>query len=89
MANWTFGPSVPPDRAEFLLAPCSFEQILERIATEMNLMCCHAQMCDENTAFARVVYCIRIPEDTFDLFYNSPNGYRGGPTFEHRGRGYG
>jgi hypothetical protein len=77
MASWTYAPSISRERAEFLLAPRSFEQIVKRIAFEMQHLCCHSQTCDENNAFVRIVYCLRISVDTFDLFYNSPNGYRG------------
>jgi len=77
MVSWTYAPSISRERIEFLLAPRSFEQIVERLSSEMQYLCCHLQTCDENSAFARVVYCIRISVDAFDLFYNSPNGYRG------------
>ena len=43
----------------------------------MEVLCCHRQECDDDTQFSRVVFCVRVSPSQFDLFFNSPNGYRG------------
>ncbi len=37
----------------------------------------HLQPCDDNSAYARPVFCVRVSETLFDKFFNSPKGYRG------------
>jgi hypothetical protein len=43
----------------------------------MKVVCCHQQLCDDDKQFSRVVFCVQILPSLFDLFFNSPNGYRG------------
>jgi len=43
----------------------------------MEVLCCHLEQCDNKSDFSRVVWCVRVGEPLFDLFFNSPNGYRG------------
>jgi hypothetical protein len=77
MAEWRYSPAFSPCRASALLAPTTVRAIGERIAEAMEIVCCHYQVCDDNTDFGRVIYCLRVSEDLFDLFFNSPHGYRG------------
>ena len=42
----------------------------------MTVLCGHEQQCDDDRRFFRAVYCVQVPEELFDLFFNSANGYR-------------
>ena len=77
MSEWDYSTAVPRERASTLLAPSTIGTIANRIAAEMEIACCHFQTCDDHSDFGRVVYCVRVSEDLFDLFFNSPHGYRG------------
>ncbi len=56
--------------------PPDFEEIINFIKNEMEILCCHDQECTEHKSFSRVVYCIQVSKPLFDLFFNSKNGYR-------------
>jgi hypothetical protein len=43
----------------------------------MEVLCRHVDPCRENRDFSRVIYCVRVSQPLFDLFFNSENGYRG------------
>jgi len=75
--EWSYSTSIPRDRASMLLSPTTVATIANRVAAEMTVECCHLQPCHDHTDFQRVTYCIRVPEDLFDVFFNSPHGYRG------------
>jgi len=75
--EWNYSTSIPRDRASMLLAPTTIATIANRVAAEMTVECCHLQPCQDHKDFQRVAYCIRVPEDLFDVFFNSPYGYRG------------
>lgn len=77
MIEWKYSTSVSNNRVSALLVPSTIGAIASRIAAEMEIACCHFQQCDDHADFSRVVYCARVSEDLFDLFYNSPHGYRG------------
>jgi hypothetical protein len=77
MIEWDYSTAFPRERAATLLAPSSVGVIANRVAAEMDIACCHFQICDEHSDFGRVAYCVRVSEDLFDLFFNSPHGYRG------------
>jgi hypothetical protein len=77
MTDWNFADSVPKDRVKALSVPSTIERIAERVAGEMEVVCCHFQVCDLDHSFGRVAYCIRVSRDAFDQFFNSPYGYRG------------
>ena len=77
MSTWAFAASLGEERIQALLAPTTFELIADRIAQETEVLCCHRGHCDDDTAFSRVVYCVRVCPSLFDLFFNSPHGYRG------------
>jgi len=74
-ATWTFT-ALPQHRAA-LREPTTRDDIFERIAGEMKILCCHRVDCENNTQFSQVVFCIQIAPATFDLFFNSGAGYRG------------
>ena len=86
MIEWNYSASLPKDRVSTLLAPSTIGTIANRIAADMQIACCHFQNCDDHADFGRVVFCIRVSEDLFDLFYNSPHGYRGA-YFRSPGKG--
>lgn len=75
--EWSYSNSIPRYRASRLLAPTTVAAIANRVAAEMTVECCHLQPCHDHTNFQRVAYCIRVSEDLFDVFFNSPHGYRG------------
>jgi hypothetical protein len=77
MTEWRYSTTIPSKRIETLLEPSSIEEIANRISEEMEILCCHFDNCKDHATFGRVVYCIRVTEDLFDLFFNSPHGYRG------------
>lgn len=76
MTIWSFAPGFPEKRASTLLAPASIGSIADRIAEEMEVLCCHFDLCRDHSDFRRVIYCLRVTEDLFDLFFNSAYGYR-------------
>lgn len=77
MIEWGYSTAFPKERAAALLAPSTIGTIANRIAAEMEIACCHFQTCHDHSDFGRVAYCIRVSENLFDLFFNSPHGYRG------------
>lgn len=77
MIMWKFSASVSNDRISALLMPSTIEAISRRIANEMEFLCSHHDPCKDHADFAREIYCIRVPEELFDIFFNSPHGYRG------------
>jgi len=77
MIMWKFSTSVSKDRISALLMPSTIGTISRRIANEMEFLCSHNDPCRAHADFAREVYCIRVPEELFDIFFNSPHGYRG------------
>lgn len=52
-----------------------FLKIAQDIAEGMNVLCCHRNPVG-NTDIVRVVYCIQVEKELFDLFFNSSSGYR-------------
>jgi len=77
MSAWRFASSIGDDRIRALLETTTIQAICDRIAREMEVLCCHLEQCDNKSDFSRVVWCVRVGEPLFDLFFNSPNGYRG------------
>ena len=43
----------------------------------MRILCTHTDPCDEATGYSRLVACVAIQPDLFDLFFNAQTGYRG------------
>lgn len=77
ITEWRYSDAFTPERASALRAPATMGTIAKRIAEAMEIACCHYQTCDDHRDFGRVTYCLRVSEDLFDLFFNSPYGYRG------------
>lgn len=77
VAEWRYAADFPADRLDLLLGAHSFGDVRDRVVEEARFLCCHVQCCEENPAFARVAFCFEVSPDAFDLFYNSPVGYRG------------
>lgn len=74
--RWEFNLPNEEQRLENLNIPPSFEDIVNLIKGKMKILCCHPDPCGDHEGFERVVYCIQVPKDLFDLFFNSRNGYR-------------
>jgi len=73
---WTYTLSRNGDtRIPALLKPNSFEDIAQSVVVTMRVLCCHRDMIAE-TEFCRPVYTVEIDRNLFDLFFNSPAGYR-------------
>jgi hypothetical protein len=51
MTVWNFADSVPKDRVKALSVPSTIERIAERVAGEMEVVCCHFQVCDLDHSF--------------------------------------
>jgi hypothetical protein len=62
-------------RAQLLRGP-SFEQIVERIASEMRLVALSRERARKNRLYFRAVLTIEVHASTVDLFHNSASGYR-------------
>ncbi len=73
--RWNFILSENSERLERLGKSSSFESIVEDITDHMTILCCH-QDTIKDTLFKRVVYCVTVSGNLFDLFFNSRNGYR-------------
>jgi hypothetical protein len=59
-----------------LSAAPTFDSIAAQIERDLTILCCHRQCCCDDSRFARAVYCVRVDNRLFDLFFNSQNGYR-------------
>ncbi|NNB41716.1 hypothetical protein [Pseudomonas chlororaphis] len=62
-------------RLPVLTAGTTFAEITQRIISEMSVLCCHYSEI-VGTGFSRPVYTVQIGKELFDLFFNSPDGYR-------------
>jgi hypothetical protein len=75
--RWRFAESLGRERIEALEAARSFEDMARAIAASPHIQCTHIDPCDEADGFNRLVGCIVIDRPLFDLYFNSPYGYRG------------
>lgn len=75
IAKWDLSPTLGETRLNELMAPSSFEAIVEHIRTRMEVLCCHPETADI-ASFERIIYCIKISPSLFDLLFNSSSGYR-------------
>lgn len=74
--SWNYSLAVEADtRLPVLTAGTTFAQITQRIVSEMSVLCCHYSEI-EGTGFSRPVYMVQVGQELFDLFFNSPDGYR-------------
>lgn len=77
-SGWKFElQSDQASRLSNLEKPVQFPDIVQQIAGTMTALCCHLDhsWAAENAA-TRVVYCIQVKKELFDLFFNSSSGYR-------------
>jgi hypothetical protein len=74
--RWDFNVSGNDQRLVNLQSSPSFEEMAKCINEEMDILCCHADPCGDFLGFERIVFCIQIPKDLFDMVFNSKNGYR-------------
>jgi len=73
---WSYSNSVPETRRIALNNAPPFLELIERVRTEMRLLCADWQDCDVMDGYRRRVYCISLCHELFDLFFNSATGYR-------------
>lgn len=74
--SWHYSLAVGADtRLPVLTAGTTFAEITQRIVSEMSVLCCHYSEI-EGTKFSRPVYTVQVGQELFDLFFNSPDGYR-------------
>jgi hypothetical protein len=74
--EWKYSDVVSAERQQALRQPPPFQVISSWIAETMHVICRHLDRCDEVDGYNRVVYCITVERQLFDLFFNSRNGYR-------------
>jgi hypothetical protein len=71
---WDF--KIDPERRAGLLRAPSYDSLVAQIVREMTPLCYHRDICKDNNKFSRAIYCIKVNQNLFDLFFNSRNGYR-------------
>jgi len=74
---WKYSETIEKERQNWLFSIESFDVVAKRIEREMSILCYHLQGCHDDSRFARPVFCVRVSEELFDAFFNSPRGYRG------------
>ena len=74
--KWDLAASLGNVRLHALAEPPSFRAIVEAIRADMQVLCCHPERCDVADGFDRIIYCVKIDQTLFDLFFNSRAGYR-------------
>jgi hypothetical protein len=78
--SWSFEPKiVSTKRASQLLVPFDYGDLVNRITTEAVDINGHIEKAtnQELSGCRRPIFRIKVRPDTFDLFFNSPWGYRG------------
>lgn len=76
-SEWSYAAHLSATRRDLLLRVRSFDEVRDRVVEESQFLCCHVQVCEEAPTFARIAFSYAVSPDAFDLFYNSPVGYRG------------
>jgi hypothetical protein len=77
MSAWHFSSTVGDKRIDALLRESTFTEVVGIVVRDMEVLCCHRKSCDDMAGFSRVIFNLRVPTSTFDLFFNSESGYRG------------
>jgi len=77
MNKWSYSPIQDKQRRARLEAAPPFGEIAQAVAGSMRIRCTHSDKCDEAAGFMRIVCCVSIDRDLFDLFFNAESGYRG------------
>jgi hypothetical protein len=74
---WAYSSSVNSDRQERLTTPSAWDDIIKLIATNSEVVCVHEKEACDALGFFRLEACLTVHPNTFDLFFNAENGYRG------------
>jgi hypothetical protein len=77
MSIWSFSQIPDIARRSRLEAAPTFERIAQDVAKSLRILCTHPDPCNEAKGYTRLVSCVTIDLDLFDLFFNSESGYRG------------
>lgn len=77
MNTWNFSPIADATRRSRLAGAPDFEEIAQAVAASMHILCTHPDRCDEAAGFIRLVCCVALEPDLFDIFFNAESGYRG------------
>jgi hypothetical protein len=77
MKTWNFSPIADVSRRSRLADAPDFEDIAQAVAGSMHILCTHPDRCDEEAGFMRLVCCVALEHDLFDIFFNAESGYRG------------
>lgn len=73
---WTYADTLVASRRQALSSPPRFAEIVASISRQPEILCGHRQLCDNRDGFERVVFCVSVPAELFDLYFNSVEGYR-------------
>ncbi len=77
MTRWNYLPIEDETRRSRLKNAPPFSEIAQSIADNMSVLCTHTDPCGEATGFMRIVACVSVGVELFDLFFNAESGYRG------------
>jgi hypothetical protein len=74
--TWDFAGRVTGNRLEYLRTAPTLESIIAEMKA-FPVLCAHkTPLIDGPNDFQRADFTVALAEDTFDLFFNSANGYR-------------
>ena len=65
------------ERLQALRGSPSFEDIVTQLDREMSIVCYHKEPCRARSEYSRAIFCVEVTHELFDVFFNSPTGYRG------------
>lgn len=74
---WEYIGASDPERLAVLLRLLPFPEVVNRLKQEMTIVCFHRERRTADTSYSRAVFCAIAGPSLFDLFFNSPTGYRG------------
>lgn len=77
--NWQFSSGIDAVRLEYFSKEIAFDEIIQRICDELKVVNYDVDpsYSDELLGCKRPVFKISVSKKTFDIFFNSPCGYRG------------
>ena len=76
IARWDFAASLDDTRLRAMADPPPFQAIVAVIRKDMEVLCCHPEPYDIAHGFERIIYCVKVDKEFFDLCFNSRAGYR-------------
>ena len=76
ITKWDFAASLGDTRLCAMADPPPFQAIVDLIHKDMKVLCCHPEPCDIAHDFERIIYCVKVDKELFDLFFNSRARYR-------------